>query len=134
MRSTKINFDIFIEIMFTFLLHLLIENFKPESYCFERNNGISGWNGYDFELYHTTFHSKNYHNRLFNSMALFVVYKWPLQIEIAIVRLNEIKVKCLKFYFLNSVAFCASTQIQVDLQLQSFSRVTLGPAFPVLEP
>ena len=39
-RSTKIPFDIFIETVFAFLLHLLIENVKPESYCFERNNGI----------------------------------------------------------------------------------------------
>ena len=39
-RSTKISFDIFIETVFTFLLHLLIENFKPEGYCFERNNRI----------------------------------------------------------------------------------------------
>ena len=31
MRSIKFSFDIFIEIMFAFLLHLLIENFKPES-------------------------------------------------------------------------------------------------------
>ena len=38
---------------------------------------------------------------------------------------------CLKFCFLNSVAFCAKAQIKVDLQLESFSRVTLGPAFPV---
>ena len=33
----KICFDVFIEKL-GFLLHLLIENFKPESYCFERNN------------------------------------------------------------------------------------------------
>ena len=30
-RQTKISFDIFIEIMFAFLIYLLIENFKPES-------------------------------------------------------------------------------------------------------
>ena len=35
MRSTKISIE-----MFAFLLHLLIENFKPESYCFERNKGF----------------------------------------------------------------------------------------------
>ena len=39
-RSTKFSFDIFIEIVFAFLLHLLIGNFKPESYCSERNNWI----------------------------------------------------------------------------------------------
>ena len=39
-RSTKISLDIFLETMFAFLLHLLIENFKPERYCFERNNSI----------------------------------------------------------------------------------------------
>ena len=39
-RSTKISLDIFIETMFAFLLHLLNENFKPERYCFERNNSI----------------------------------------------------------------------------------------------
>ena len=38
--STKISFDIFIETMLAFLLHLLIEKVKPESYCFERNNRI----------------------------------------------------------------------------------------------
>ena len=73
MRSTKISFDIFIEIMFAFLLHLLIKKFKTESYCFERNNRIWCWNGYDFELYQTTFHKKNYHNRLFNSIWLSVI-------------------------------------------------------------
>ena len=31
----KILFIFFVEIMFAFLLHLLIENFKPEDYCFE---------------------------------------------------------------------------------------------------
>ena len=41
-RSTKFSFDIFVEIMFVLLLHLLIENFKPEICC---------QNGYDFELY-----------------------------------------------------------------------------------
>ena len=39
-KSTKISFDIFNEIVFAFLLHLLIEGFKLESYCFERNNRI----------------------------------------------------------------------------------------------
>ena len=68
----------FVEIMFAFFFHLLIENFKPESYRFERNNRIWCLNGYGFQLYQTMFHNKNYHNRLFNSMALFVVYKWPL--------------------------------------------------------
>ena len=40
MRSTKINFDIFIEIMFTFLLHLLIENFKPETIVSKETMGL----------------------------------------------------------------------------------------------
>ena len=38
-KASEINknlFCIFIEIMFAFLLHLLIEKFKPESYCFEK--------------------------------------------------------------------------------------------------
>ena len=39
-RSTKISFDIFNETVFAFLLNLLIENFKSESYCLERNNRI----------------------------------------------------------------------------------------------
>ena len=30
-KSTNISFDIFMETMFAFLLHLLIENFKPEN-------------------------------------------------------------------------------------------------------
>ena len=55
--------------MFTFLLHLLIENFKQQSYGFERNNKIWCLNGYDFELYQTTFHKKNYHDKLFNSIG-----------------------------------------------------------------
>ena len=66
-RSTKIFFDIFIEIVFTFLPHSLLENFKQESYGFERNIEIGCLNGCDFELYETTFYKKNYHNRLFNS-------------------------------------------------------------------
>ena len=40
MRSTKISFDIFIEIIFAFLVHLLIENFKEETYCFEETIGF----------------------------------------------------------------------------------------------
>ena len=80
-RSIKTSFDIFIQIRFAFLLHLRIENFKPESYFFERNNRIWCLNGYDFKLYQTTFHDKIYHKRLFNSKALFVVYKWPLRIR-----------------------------------------------------
>ena len=40
MRSTKISFDIFIEIIFAFLVHLLIENFKQETYCFEETIGF----------------------------------------------------------------------------------------------
>ena len=40
MRSTKNYFNIFIEIMLAFLLYLLLEHFKPESYCFEGNNRI----------------------------------------------------------------------------------------------
>ena len=39
MRSTKISFDIFIEIIFAFLVHLLIENFKQET-CFEETIGF----------------------------------------------------------------------------------------------
>ena len=69
-----------------------IENFKLESYCFERNNRIWCLNGYDFESYQTTSHKKNYHNRLSNSTTFFVVYKWPLRIETVVIKLNEIKV------------------------------------------
>ena len=65
-RSTKKIFDIFIKTRFAFLLPLLIENFKPENYCFEINKGIFCLNGYDFGLYQTIFHSKT---------ALFVAYK-----------------------------------------------------------
>ena len=82
------------------------------------------WNRDDFELYQTLFHNKNFHNRLFNSTILFVVYNWPWKIETVVIRLNQIKLKCLKFCFLNSVAFCARTQIKVDLKLKSFSRDT----------
>ena len=78
-------------LLFCFV-YLLIENFKPESYCFERNNRIWCLNGYDFESYQTKFHKKNYYNRLSNSTTLFVVYKWPLKIETVVIKLNEIKV------------------------------------------
>ena len=91
-RSTKFSFDIFIEVMFAFLLHFLIDNFKPEIYCFEGNNRIWCLNGYDSESYQTTFHNNNYQNMLFNSTTLFVVYKWPLRIETVVIKLNEIKV------------------------------------------
>ena len=94
---------------------------------FER---IWSLNGYDFELYQTTFHSKNYHNWLFKSTALFVVYKWPLTIEDVVTKWNEIKLKCLKFCSLNIVGFFARLQTKVDLQLKRFSKVRLGPAFP----
>ena len=97
-RSTKIYFNIFNETVFVFLFHLLIENFKSERCCFERNNWIWCLNGYDFKLYQTMFHSKT---------VLFVVYRWTLRIETVVIKLNEIKMKCLKFCSLNSVAFCA---------------------------
>ena len=97
-RSTKKFFDTFNETVLAFLLHLFIENFESESYCFERNNRISCLNGYDFELYQTMFHNKT---------VLFVVYKWILRIETADIKSNGIKLKCLRFCSLNSVAFCA---------------------------
>ena len=71
----KISFDIFNEIMFAFLLLFFIENFKQERYYFARNNRIGGLNDYPSELRQTMFHNKNFHNRLFNSMAISVVYK-----------------------------------------------------------
>ena len=126
--------------MFAFSLHLLIENFKPEDCCSEIIWCLNGFeriwslNGYDFELYQTTFHSKNYHNWLCNSTALFVVYKWPLTIEDVVTKWNEIKLKCLKFCSLNIVDFFARLQTKVDLQLKRFSKVRLGPAFPLLWP
>ena len=73
-------------------------------------------------------------NRLFNSTALFVVYKWPLTIEDVVTKWNEIKLKCLKFCSLNIVGFFARLQTKVDLQLKRFSKVRLGPAFPFLRP
>ena len=80
-----------------------------------------------FELYQTRFHNKNYLNKLFNSKILFVVYKWPLRNETFVIKLNEIKLKCLKFCCLSSLAFCARTQVKVDLQFYC-STVTLRPA------
>ena len=91
-------------------------------------------NGYDFELYQTTFPSKNYHNRLFNSTALFVVCKWPFTIKDVVIKWNKIKLKCLKFCSLNIVGFFTRSQIKVDLQLKKFSKIRLGPAFPLLRP
>ena len=80
-RSTKIYFDIFIETMFAFLHHLLIENFKPESYCFERNSRIWRLNDYHFKLYKQhdgTFRGlqitlKNWNCRLLREEKLTVV-------------------------------------------------------------
>ena len=96
---------------------------------FER---IWSLNGYDFKLYQATFHSKNYHNRLFNSTELFVVYKRLLRIEDVVIKWNEMKLKCLKFCSLNIVGFFPRLQIKVDLQLKRFSKIRLGPAFPLL--
>ena len=85
----------FVEIMFAFLLHLLIENFKPEDYCFEIIWCLMFewiWKDLIFEWLRFCYHSKNYHNWLFNSTAFFVVYKWPLTIEDVVTEWNEIKV------------------------------------------
>ena len=72
LKSSRNYSDIFIAIMwFALLLHLLIENFKSESYCFERNNRMGSLNDYSFELYQTTLHN----SRPFNCLAIFVVYK-----------------------------------------------------------
>ena len=91
-------------------------------------------NGYDFELYQITYNSKNYLKRLFNSTALFVVCKWHLTIKDVVIKWNEMKLKCLKFCSLNIVGFFARSQIKVDLQLKIFSKIRLGPAFPLLRP
>ena len=99
-RSTKIYFDIFIETMFAFLHHLLIENFKPESYCFERNSRIWRLNDYHFKLY-------KQHDGTFRGFQINLK-NWNCRL------LREEKLTVVK------------------LQLQSFSRVTLGPAFPIL--
>ena len=72
LKSSRNYSDIFIAIMwFALLLHLLIEHFKSESYCFERNNRMGNLNDYSFELYQTTL----YNHRPFNCLAIFVVYK-----------------------------------------------------------
>ena len=138
-KASEINknffLHFFVEILFAFLLHLLIENFKPEHYgfeiiwclMFEWIWKVWSLNGYDFELYQTLFHSKNYHNRLFNSTALFAVYKWPLTIEDVVIKWTEIKLKCLKFCSLK-----VEVQIKVDLQWKRFSKIRLGPPFPLL--
>ena len=72
--------------MFVFLIHWLIEKFKPESYYLQINNMIWQMNSYNFELNQTTFHNKRFHNRLFNSMVLFMFYKWPLRIEVVVTK------------------------------------------------
>ena len=89
-------------------------------------------NGYDFKLYQATFYSKNYYNRLFIFTEPFVVYKRRLRIEAVVFKWNEIKLKCFKFCFLNIVDFFPRLQIKVDLQLKRFSKIRLGPAFPLL--
>ena len=71
-RSIKNYFDIFIETMFAFLFHFITENYKPQSYCFERNNKIWCLNGYNFKLYQTMFHKKT---------VLFMVYKLLLKVH-----------------------------------------------------
>ena len=72
--------------MFAFLIHLLIEKFKPESYYLQINNMVWQMNSYNFELNQTAFHNKRFHNRLFSSTALFMFYKWPLRIEVAVTK------------------------------------------------
>ena len=42
--------------------------------------------------------------------------------------------KCLKFCSLTIVGFFARSQIKVDLQLKIFSKIRLGPGFPLLRP
>ena len=42
------------------------------------------------------------------------------------------KLKCLKFRFLNIVGFFTRSQIEVNLQLKRLSKIRLGPAFPLL--
>ena len=71
-RSIKNYFDIFIETMFAFLFHFITENYKSQSYCFERNNKIWCLNGYNFKLYQTMFHKKT---------VLFMVYKLLLKVH-----------------------------------------------------
>ena len=44
------------------------------------------------------------------------------------------KLKCLKFCSLNIVGFFARSQVKVDLQFKRFSKIRLGPAFPLLRP
>ena len=90
---------------------------KLQANCSKTNKGEEG---------------KNYHNWLFNSTALFVVYKWPLTLEDVVTKWNEIKLKCLKFCSLNIVGIFARLQTKVDLKLKGFSKVRLGPAFPLL--
>ena len=97
----KFLFIFFIAIMFAFLLHLLIESFKPEGYCFEIIWCLMFewiWKDLMFEwlrfwVIQATSHSKNYHNRLFN------------------------QVTCLNFCSLNIIGFFVRSQIKVDLKL-----------------
>ena len=65
--------------------------------------------GFDFEWQRLWVISNHvpHQNRLFNSTALFVVHKWPLTIEDVVIKLDEIKLKCLKFCSLNIVDFFA---------------------------
>ena len=52
MRSTKIDFYIFVETCVRFFVSFtLIKNFKPESYCFERNYRIWCLNFFFFFFY-----------------------------------------------------------------------------------
>ena len=53
----------------------------------------------------------------FDHLHLVYHFSVPLKIEIVAIKLNEIKLKFLKFYFLNYVTFCTRTLTKLDLQL-----------------
>ena len=103
----------FVEIMFAFLLHLLIENFKPEDYCFQIvwclmfewiwKALIIEWLRFWIISNHVPQQELPYMAIQFT--ALFVVYKWPLIIEAVVTKWSETKLKCLKFCSLNIIGF-----------------------------
>ena len=91
--------------------------------------GFDVWMAAIFDLYQTTFQSKVFGNKLFNVVALFVVSKWPLRIEVAVIKLKW-------FNFFSK--FCRLFRKDIDKsRLTEKSRLTLlespilGLAFPV---
>ena len=93
MRSTKISFDILAEIMFAFLLHLFIENFKPEIYCFETRYYISLMDAAQNLIFITSYY-------IYFKLLMILFFNLMMLIESGILLKNH--VSCNLFYNITS--------------------------------